>query len=135
MRLLAAMFKHETNTFSPVPTPIERFFGYRPAMLVGDAAIAAHRGTGSALAGFIELAQAEGAELQVAVAGDANPSGPVEDDAYEQIVALSWPPCARAAGTASCSICMARWSPDRMKTVRASCCGASVPSMPARRSA
>jgi microcystin degradation protein MlrC len=87
LRLLAAMFKHETNTFSPVPTPIERFFGYRPAMLVGDAAIAAHRGTGSALAGFIELAQAEGAELQVAVAGDANPSGPVEDDAYEQIVA------------------------------------------------
>ena len=59
LRLLAAMFKHETNTFSPVPTPIERFFGYRPAMLVGDAAIAAwseatyargsraiHRGTG-----------------------------------------------------------------------------------------
>ena len=43
LRLLAAMFKHETNTFSPVPTPIERFFGYRPAMLVGDAAIAAHR--------------------------------------------------------------------------------------------
>jgi microcystin degradation protein MlrC len=87
LRLLAAMFKHETNTFSPVPTPVERFFGYRPSMLVGDAAIAAHRGTGSALAGFIELAQAEGAELQVAVAGDANPSGPVEDDAYEQIVA------------------------------------------------
>ena len=35
MRLLAAMFKHETNTFSPVPTRTERFFGYRPGMLTG----------------------------------------------------------------------------------------------------
>ena len=25
MRLLIAMMKHETNTFSPVPTPLARF--------------------------------------------------------------------------------------------------------------
>jgi microcystin degradation protein MlrC len=25
MRLLIAMVKHETNTFSPVPTPLSRF--------------------------------------------------------------------------------------------------------------
>ena len=25
MRLLIAMMEHETNTFSPVPTPLERF--------------------------------------------------------------------------------------------------------------
>ena len=25
MRVVIAMMKHETNTFSPVPTPIERF--------------------------------------------------------------------------------------------------------------
>ena len=25
MRVLAAMMKHETNTFSPVPTPLARF--------------------------------------------------------------------------------------------------------------
>jgi len=85
MRLLAAMFKHETNTFSPVPTPLERFFGYRPGMLEGAAAMAAHEGTGSGLAGFIEVAREAGATLEVAVAAEANPSGPVEDDAFERI--------------------------------------------------
>jgi microcystin degradation protein MlrC len=85
MRLLAAMFKHETNTFSPVPTPTERFFGYRPGMLVGSAAIDAHRGTGSGLGGFIAVADEAGATIEVAVAAEANPSGPVEDDAYEAI--------------------------------------------------
>jgi microcystin degradation protein MlrC len=85
MRLLAAMFKHETNTFSPVPTRTERFFGYRPGMLAGQAAIDAHRGTGSGLGGFIAVADEAGATIEVAVAAEANPSGPVEDDAYEAI--------------------------------------------------
>lgn len=88
MRLLLASFKHETNTFSPVPTPAERFFGYRPNSLTGDAAVAAHRGTGSALGGFLSVAEAAGAQVHLAVAADANPSGPVHDDAYEAITAL-----------------------------------------------
>jgi len=87
MRLLAAMFKHETNTFSPVPTPTERFFGYRPGMLAGRAAIDAHRGTGSGLGGFIAVADEAGATIEVAVAAEAAPSGVVEDDAYEAIAA------------------------------------------------
>ena len=87
MRLLAAMFKHETNTFSPVPTPVERFFGYRPGMLAGQAAIDAHRGTGSGLGGFIAVADEAGATIEVAVAAEAPPSGVVEDDAYEAICA------------------------------------------------
>jgi microcystin degradation protein MlrC len=88
MRLLLASFKHETNTFSPVPTPAERFFGYRPHSLTGEAAVAAHRGTGSALGGFLAVAEAAGAQVHLAVAADANPSGPVHDDAYEAISAL-----------------------------------------------
>jgi len=40
MRIVIAQMKHETNTFSPVPTPLERF---RP--LYGDAAMEAHMGT------------------------------------------------------------------------------------------
>jgi microcystin degradation protein MlrC len=87
MRLLAAMFKHETNTFSPVPTRVERFFGYRPGMLAGVDAVQAHRGTGSGLAGFLAVAEEQGASIEVAVAAEANPSGPVEDDAYEAIAA------------------------------------------------
>jgi microcystin degradation protein MlrC len=45
MRLLIAMMKHETNTFSPVPTPLARF-GNGPGPLYGEAAIRAFRGTG-----------------------------------------------------------------------------------------
>ena len=37
MRLLIAMMKHETNTFSPVPTPLARF-GNGPGPLYGEAA-------------------------------------------------------------------------------------------------
>lgn len=87
MRLLAAQFKHETNTFSPVPTPFERFFGYSPNALAGQAAIDAHRGTGSGLGGFIAVAEEAGASLEIAIAGEANPSGLVEDDAFERISA------------------------------------------------
>src|SRR5579885_1038620 len=64
MRLLIAMMKHETNTFSPVPTPLARFGpsrsdGTGPGPLYGDAAIAAYRGTGSGLGAYIALAKRE----------------------------------------------------------------------------
>ncbi|MEI7446990.1 MAG: M81 family metallopeptidase [Burkholderiales bacterium] len=88
MRLLAAMFKHETNTFSPVPTPTERFFGYRPTILAGQAAIDAHRGTGSGLGGFLAVAEEAGATIEVAVAGEAPPSGHVEDEAFERLAGM-----------------------------------------------
>lgn len=87
MRLLAAQFKHETNTFSSVPTPVERFFRYRPGMLTGEAAYAANKGTGSGLSGFIDVAEKAGAGIVIAVAGEASPSGTVPDATYEAIVA------------------------------------------------
>ena len=87
MRLLLAMFKHETNTFSPVPTPFERFFRGRAEPLGGSDALAAYRGTGSGLGGFIEVAERAGAQIVLPVAAEAWPSGPVDDDAYERISA------------------------------------------------
>jgi microcystin degradation protein MlrC len=45
MRLLIAMVKHETNTFSPVPTPLALF-----QRLYGEAAIRAYHGTVTRLA-------------------------------------------------------------------------------------
>src|SRR5215831_10440500 len=60
MRLLIAMMKHETNTFSPVPTPLERF-GNGPGPLYGEAAIRAYRGTGTGLGAYLDLAEREGA--------------------------------------------------------------------------
>jgi len=84
MRLLIAMMKHETNTFSPVPTPLARF-GHAPGPLYGEAAIKAYRGTGSGLGAYIELAEREGAEIVLPIAAGAPPSRPVDNDAYEHI--------------------------------------------------
>ena len=61
MRLLIAMMKHETNTFSPVPTPLARF-GHGPGPLYGEAAIDAFRGTGSGLGAYLDIAAREKAE-------------------------------------------------------------------------
>ena len=38
MRVLIAMMSHETNTFSPVPTKIDRFMRNGTTLLAGDAA-------------------------------------------------------------------------------------------------
>jgi len=84
MRLLIAMMKHETNTFSPVPTPLARF-GHGPGPLYGEAAIRAYRGTGTGLGAYLDLAQREGAEIELPIAAGASPSGPVEDAAYAEI--------------------------------------------------
>jgi microcystin degradation protein MlrC len=84
MRLLIAMMKHETNTFSPVPTPLARF-GTGPGPLYDDAAIAAYRGTGSGLGAYLDLAARERAEIVVPIAAGAPPSRPVDDAAFEHI--------------------------------------------------
>src|SRR5271156_4230534 len=80
MRLLIAMMKHETNTFSPVPTPLARF-----GPLYGEAAVRAYRGTGTGLGAYLDLAEREQAEFVLPIAAGASPSGPVEDAAYAHI--------------------------------------------------
>jgi microcystin degradation protein MlrC len=87
MRLLIAMMKHETNTFSPVPTPLARF-GHGPGPLYGEAAVEAYRGTGSGLGAYLDLARREGAEIVLPIAAGAPPSRPVDDDAYEHITGI-----------------------------------------------
>jgi microcystin degradation protein MlrC len=84
MRLLIAMMKHETNTFSPVPTPLARF-GNGPGPLYGEAAVRAYRGTGTGLGAYLDLAEREAAEFVLPIAASAPPSGPVEDTAYHEI--------------------------------------------------
>jgi len=84
MRLLIAMMKHETNTFSPVPTPLARF-GTGPGPLYGEAAIAAYRGTGSGFGAYLDIALREKAEIVLPIAAGAPPSRPVDDAAFEHI--------------------------------------------------
>ncbi len=85
MRLLIAMMKHETNTFSPVPTPLGRFVRGSTRLPTGSDAYDAFKDTGSGIGAFIDLAEAEGAEIIIPIAAGAWPSGPVEDVAYNHI--------------------------------------------------
>jgi microcystin degradation protein MlrC len=77
--------KHETNTFSPVPTPLARFARGTPLPLEGAAVREAFKGTGTAIGAFIDLADKAGAEAVFPVAGSAAPSAPVDDEAYESM--------------------------------------------------
>ena len=83
MRLVIAQMKHETNTFSPVPTPLERFARGEQLPLEGRAVRDAFKGTGTAIGAFIDLAEEAGAEAVYPVAGNAAPSAPVDIAAYE----------------------------------------------------
>src|ERR1700722_17533844 len=56
MRLLLATLSHETNTFSPVPTKLERFCRDGTALLSGQTAIDFFRGTGTCMGGYLAVA-------------------------------------------------------------------------------
>ena len=94
MKLLIAMMSHETNTFSPVPTPLTRF-GNGAAPPEGDQALFEISGRALAMGGMLAVAQAAGAEIVTPIAAGAPPSGPVDDNAYEYICHLI---CEQAAG-------------------------------------
>jgi microcystin degradation protein MlrC len=85
MKFLIAQMKHETNTFSPVVTDLARFARGQATPYYDDQAYQAFRGTGSAIGAFIDVAEANGARVDIPIAANAWPSGPVEDDAYAHI--------------------------------------------------
>jgi microcystin degradation protein MlrC len=87
MRLVLAQMKHETNTFSPVPTPLGRFAHGRDRPWEGREAYEEFKGTGTALGAFIDLAERAGAEIVLPIAAQAWPSGRVEQPAFEFIAA------------------------------------------------
>jgi microcystin degradation protein MlrC len=73
-----ARMNHETNTFSPVPTPPAAF---RP--LSGSEALFVARKSRTATAAFIAFAHSAGAEVNIPLWATANPSGPVSEEAFE----------------------------------------------------
>lgn len=83
MKILLARMNHETNTFSPVSTPLKSFGDDGP--LYGQAAYAGSKNTRTALGAFIDLAEGAGHEVVVAVSATANPSGRVEAQAYDHL--------------------------------------------------
>ena len=98
MRAVIAMMEHETNTFSPVPTPLARFG--RPDVPTGKEVVRRYKGTGTGIGAFLDAAEAAGMEIETPIAGNASPSGPVERTAYEH---MSDAICAAVAK--GCDVC------------------------------
>ena len=97
--IVIARFNHETNTFSPVPTPLDAF-----SPQWGAAALRDQQGARTAMGAFIDIAGAlPGVELVTPVAAMANPSGTVDALAYRTICATILDAIA-AAGDDCCAI-------------------------------
>ena len=82
MRIVIAMMKHETNTFSPIVTDWDRFQQW--GAYQGAAVQQIYEGTGMPVAAYMKLARARDAEIVTPIAAEAMPSGPVLEQAYEQ---------------------------------------------------
>ena len=82
-------FLHETNTFAPDVTGLDRFeeADAWPGLTEGDAIIEATRDMNLAVSGFIAAMRAAGHEIVPLLWCSANPSGPVADAAFEAIAA------------------------------------------------
>ncbi len=89
-RFVIAGMLHETNTFSPVATPLAAFFSRAAApregsgpMLTGQHAIDAYAGTNVAFAAFLKAAADVGGEVEVPVYANASPSAPTDRQSFD----------------------------------------------------
>jgi microcystin degradation protein MlrC len=83
VKFLIAMMKHETNTFSPVPTDLQRFRDW--GLHEGEAVVGAYKGTNHPTAAFIDIAAELDAQGVTPVAAEAMPSGYVARAAYDYL--------------------------------------------------
>ena len=77
-RFVTAVMRHETNTFSPIPTPVADFgrIGPTDGPARGDEAYRVYANTNNPVAAYIDIAREEGAELVFPIAANAHPSAP-----------------------------------------------------------
>lgn len=80
MKILVARLNHETNTFSPVPTPLASFYPSFDTQAYLD-----NKGMRTAMAAFIDLAERSGASVVTPLSACAAPSGPVDAAAYQTL--------------------------------------------------
>src|SRR5690606_789765 len=85
MHFVIALMRHETNTFSPVATPLSAFCrgSGQEGPLHGEDAVRATQNTNAAAAAFIDLARAQGDSLTMPLMANAVPSGVVTAAAFE----------------------------------------------------
>jgi microcystin degradation protein MlrC len=84
-RYVIALIKHETNTFSPIATPITAF-GHGNGPAFGDAARLRFTGTNTPMGAYLDLATREGAEIVTPVAAEAWPANKASRATFEQLV-------------------------------------------------
>lgn len=84
-RYVIALIKHETNTFSPLRTPLQAF-GHGNGPAFGAAARARFTGTNTPMGAYIDLALREGAEIVTPVAAEAWPSNKTSRQTFEALV-------------------------------------------------
>lgn len=87
MRAVIALFQHETNTFSTLPTPLSAFSSGigLDSPPTGDLALEHYGTAGFAFSGLINVAKEHNVKISIPIAAYAEPSGKVIDDAFEYI--------------------------------------------------
>ncbi|WP_158970308.1 M81 family metallopeptidase [Chachezhania sediminis] len=87
MKIAAAGFQHETNRFAGRTSPRSDFDapGGWPAFSRGEEMGVTMRGTGTPMSGALQVADDAGVEILPILWCIGLPSGPVEDDAFEDI--------------------------------------------------
>ncbi len=86
MRIVIAMMKHETNTFSPIVTDWRRFEEW--GAYAGEEVAGTFAETAMPIAAYMKLAREEGAQIVTPLAAEAMPSGLVTEEAYEHMAGL-----------------------------------------------
>ena len=82
-KIVIGMISHETNVFSPIPTPLQ---AWKDRVLVtGEALKKKYNGTKSALGAFIEASVKNGWEVIPSIAAGATPSAPTDATTYKYL--------------------------------------------------
>ena len=81
--VLTAEFAHESNTFSIRLTDLDAFRAR--VFLHGEAAVAQRADANTDIAGFMDVARAQGWQTRHAISASASPAGPVTRGAFDEI--------------------------------------------------
>ena len=84
-RFVIALIKHETNTFSPVATPLSAF-GHGNGPSFGEDARDAFANSNTPFAAFLDIARREGAEAVTPVAAESWPSNMAARATFEALL-------------------------------------------------
>ena len=84
-RFVIALIKHETNTFSPIATPLSSF-GHGNGPYYGEDAKLAFAGSNTPFAAFLDIARREGAEAVTPIAAESWPSNMATHTTFEALL-------------------------------------------------